>query len=150
MSEHYNRVETDYLGIALDYDSRKTTIQKLISSIKDSNVEFDCVAFRGVSGALFGPVVADHFNKGMAIIRKDKSHSFCNVEYSIKSKSKNIRYIIVDDFIETGTTINEIIKGMKGSIGQICQVRCAGIFLYKKSSGRFNQIQYKNITIYGN
>ncbi len=70
------------------------------NSLKE--IAFDTLVFRGFSGALVGPTVANRLQKPWALVRKpgDNAHSNKTLEGKVKGK-----YVIIDDFIETGATI---------------------------------------------
>jgi len=75
------------------------------------NTKFDSIAFRGMSGAIVAPLVAMKLKKNLLMVRKSgiTSHSGNKVEGFSKSK----RYIIVDDFIESGETAAHIYYEVK-------------------------------------
>lgn len=111
----------DWLQSAIDPSMRKKTISRAKSRIKKYFPPFDFVAVRGVSGVLVGIPIADHFKKPLCIIRKeDGSHSSKPIEGCNEG-----RYIIVDDFISTGTTIQKIKENLPS-----CKL--IGIYLYKQ------------------
>jgi len=71
-------------------------------------IEFDTIAFRGMSGALVAPIVARDLKKEIILVRKtgEDNHSGYSLEGHIGAK----KYVILDDFISTGKTVREIIK----------------------------------------
>ena len=81
-----------------------TQLRKIITRAirKLPNIRFDSIAFRGMSGAIIAPFIAAKLNKQLIMVRKNdnSAHSICRVEGYSKVK----RYIIVDDFVETGKT----------------------------------------------
>lgn len=113
-------IQTVYLRSAIEIGERKKTVNKLVKFIKSLNLEFDAIAFRGVSGALIAPIVADKLGKGLVIVRKKKenSHSYQETEGYVRSE----KYIIIDDIMDSGTTIKEIVKNLSS--------KCVGCFLY--------------------
>jgi hypoxanthine phosphoribosyltransferase len=68
--------------------------------------KFDSIAFRGMSGAIVAPIIAMKLKKNLIMVRKngEETHSLSKVEGFSRSK----RYIIVDDFIESGETAANI------------------------------------------
>ncbi len=70
--------------------------------------EYDTLAFSGLSGLILGPILCYLTSKEMIAVRKenDNTHSFQSVE-GYKHAS---RYIIIDDFICTGATVQRIVK----------------------------------------
>jgi hypothetical protein len=90
-------------------------------------IDFDVVVFRGFSGAVVGPVVALKMGKNWAFVRKhdDNSHSSSRIEGSIIG-----RYVIVDDFIDSGATIRKIIEDVSYTYPDAV---CLGAFFYDQS-----------------
>lgn len=78
--------------------------------------DFDAFAFQGMSGALIAPLLAYENNKSLIMVRKPKfvesdtkktsplDHSAHRVEGDLDAR----RYIIVDDFTASGTTVHSI------------------------------------------
>ena len=95
-------IESPYLTEVLG--TKLTTFVTMTTKrIIKSKVKFDAIAFRGMSGAIIACPVASIFKKPLIIVRKSikNCHSSRQVEGFIDAK----KYIIVDDFIETGKTI---------------------------------------------
>ena len=84
------------------------------------HVEFDTIVFRGFSGAVVGPAVALRLRKPWALIRKegDNSHSCKSIEGIVHGD-----YIIIDDFVATGTTIRKIVTACGNA-------DCVGVYFY--------------------
>lgn len=118
-----------YLDKALDITSRKIAIANMVKKIKknfDLN-KIDAIACCGYSGLLIAPSVADILGKSLLIVRRQctTTHSCYLVEGDIDSKT----YIIIDDFINTGETINYIIT----TISRYHPPKCVGIVCYLKN-----------------
>jgi len=97
---------SDYLDSILDRRSANFVINEVVQYIKDSRVEFDSIAFCGMSGALIAPIVGFLLNKPILMVRKeDKSHS----SHKVEGYEDTRRYIIIDDFICSGDTIRNIV-----------------------------------------
>lgn len=125
---------TDYLwdGVNSEYlrgAFQKTNFKRVIdifSQALENNIfgDFDAIAVRGTSGLLFGPTLSYLNDKRLAIVRKkESSHSTCDIEGHIKFN----RYIIVDDFVSSGDTI-EIIR--KNIIEVNPEAELVGVFLW--------------------
>lgn len=109
--------------------SWKLIVKMLVLTIKSYDIEFDTIVCRGFSGISVVPAVAAALGKEILFIRKNTadSHSRCLCE-----GNGNIgRYIIIDDFVITGKTIQEILKTMEGISSGACLV---GIFAYMMSA----------------
>jgi len=93
-------------------------LESIEDAVRDSKialegVEFDTIAFRGMSGALVAPIVARDLKKEIILVRKEKgdNHSGYTVEGHIGAK----KYVILDDFISSGATVREIIKEVQAA-----------------------------------
>lgn len=120
-------IRTAYLKKALHPKDVKQTVTKLINKIHSSNVEFDSIAVTGMSGVLIGSIISYKVNKPLILVRKrsDKSHSGYELEGNLGSE----KYIIIDDTIDEGKTVNNIHKSIKKHTNSIC----SAIFLYEHS-----------------
>lgn len=96
----------------------------IIKRIKESNIKFGAIAYRGHSGALVAPIVATALSKPLILIRKDGDdrHSCRTVE---GSEAKT--YIIIDDFVYSGDTVQTIIQ-------RLHYKKCRGIFCYNQTN----------------
>ena len=106
------RIRTEYL-YALDNKTREKYISQVVQALK--NVEFDSIAFSGVSGALVAPIVAQKLGKGLILVRKgERNHSAYSVEgHYLYTKQ---RIVILDDFAHRGHTIRRIVRQIKSFI----------------------------------
>jgi adenine/guanine phosphoribosyltransferase-like PRPP-binding protein len=77
-------------------------------------VEFDTIAFRGMSGALIAPIVAHKMKKEVAMLRKSGAQTHSCYEYEGHTAVQ--RYVILDDFVSTGQTVAGIIRDMRRSV----------------------------------
>ena len=98
---------------------------------KRNPVLFDAIAFRGTSGAAMAYPLSIKLNVPLICVRKstEKSHGG-NIEGS--SGIDVTKYIIVDDFIDSGSTIRAIIDAIKEKAGRQ-EIQCTGIVLYTSS-----------------
>ena len=105
------------------------------AELRLDKVEFDTVAFTGVSGVLFGPVLAYKMHKEVACVRKQgqATHS----DYGVEGFKEVKKYIIADDFISTGETVKSVIKKMRQFAPQAV---CVGVYAYyrNKDAGKFS------------
>lgn len=107
-------MHTVYLSEALGINERKETVRKLCKCIKESDLEFDSIAFTGMSGALIAPLVCEKLGKNLIMVRKesDKNHS----DMLIEAEKVGEKYIIIDDLVFSGETLCHIINVMKNSV----------------------------------
>lgn len=117
-----------HLTPMLDPKRARYTVKQVIKMIKARGLKFDAIACRGVSGLLIAPIVAMRLNKTIIVVRKgEKTHSCYAVEGDHAAK----RYLILDDFIDSGNTIRvtgeEIHKVNEDA-------KCVGFIAYKRLS----------------
>ena len=87
---------------------------------------FDSIACSGISGLLFAPPVARKLKKSLIIVRKrkgDHSHTLVEGDRAVKS------YIILDDLVSTGATIERIIHRIEE---ESPDARCLGFLGYSR------------------
>lgn len=132
---------TDYLNRIYYPDRFEKTIKrsvKLLRQFKKTH-PFDAIAFSGQSGSAMAYVLGYRFRLPLICVRKknSNSHFLGTVEGCYSSK----RYLIVDDFIETGNTVKYIIDSISKTLG----AKPVGLFLYSTHSDakRFNHDKYK-------
>jgi hypothetical protein len=114
----------DWLVDLLDVKNRNKLVNQAIRTLKKMADKFDFIAFRGNSGALIAIPVAYKLKKQLTVIRKEnreQRHSGRDVEGVTTG-----RYFIMDDFISSGKTIEEIVK-------MLPYAQCVGIWLYRQN-----------------
>lgn len=124
-------VSATYLRSALTPILRRRIIKGLCGKLK--GLDFDTVVFRGASGCLIGPAVADKLGKHMLYIRKDKEYEDSHSSHMCEGHTRLQRYIIVDDFISSGYTVDSIIKAVEVKNSKAV---CVTIALYSCFSQR--------------
>lgn len=96
--------------------------------------DFDAIAVRGFSGALFGGALSPALNKPLILVRKpgDHTHSCNSVEGSWELNSKgHLNWLFVDDFIDTGSTWKAVYDEIQRIVPG--KHRCVGAWLYQKT-----------------
>jgi len=126
----YNRVYSSYLSSAFNPTLSKRTVGIMCKCLK--TLDFDAIAFRGMSGSLFAPLVASKLGKKMVMVRKDGdgNHSGMLTEgWRMVDK-----VVIIDDLISSGNTIRSLISDLNRSRRDTQDgkepVKIAGVFLY--------------------
>jgi adenine/guanine phosphoribosyltransferase-like PRPP-binding protein len=130
-----HEIQTEYLGSVYGKEFLKLVPKavKKLRSIK-RKYPFDAIAFTGSSGAALAYPLSYLLKMPLIHVRKGNSHyGMGKIEGTISSK----HYIIVDDFIETGSTIKRIIKNISAETN----AKPIGILLY--SSGMNNDFVYQ-------
>lgn len=120
-----------WLERVVSKDKVKKTVALAKRRIRSKAVEFDTIVFCGVSGALFGPVLAYEMKKEIVVVRKqetERSHSYHKCEGYTGSK----RFLIVDDIIDSGSTMRYALQAMKNFSPD---AECVGAYLYAESDG---------------
>jgi len=81
--------------------------------------EFDTIVCCGISGIVFGLPLARKMGRKIVIVRKDGdgTHSTNRVESDCFANEVG-NYIIVDDLIDSGATLERILKEMKEHSGK--------------------------------
>jgi hypothetical protein len=116
----------DYLDI-LRPEKMRTLVEQSVDALsrKEGAPEFDTVAFTGASGFLIAPQVALALGKQMIMVRKEETdHS----PYRVEGYAQSERYIMLDDFLATGSTLKRAITSIKGAFPR---ARCVGFYLYR-------------------
>ncbi len=118
----------------------RLTVEAICHELKNPKFgEVELVVGIGFSGTLL--LTAIHIQSGIPFgaIRKDKSstHSSRSVETGgIRYIKGNERYVIIDDFTESGDTIDRIKMAMspyRGPGYPSASCECAGIILYQET-----------------
>lgn len=116
-----------YLQHLLEPKIAKQVVTLVIKMIKESGIEFDAIACRGLSSLLIAPIVAMRLNKTLLCIRKEGENSHSN--NVVEGDHAARRYLIIDDFIDSGATIKTITATLHGFNPSM---RCAGFIAYKR------------------
>lgn len=119
---HY--IQTDYLEDLYDNESFLKKINSAARKIKKFRTQhpFEAIAFSGMSGAGFAYPLSYKLKIPLICVRKAQDSAHCRL--TIEGAVKTSTYLIVDDFIESGKTIQYILKSMKAR-------RCVGIYFYR-------------------
>lgn len=120
---------TSYHETAFTRRRRKAAVSRIVKALKKypKNVG---LAFTGLSGTIVGTFAADRTGRQFAIVRKpgEESHGDTIEGYTLN------KYVIIDDFIETGSTILRIMRQLeKYKLIDQRTPECVGILLYTKS-----------------
>jgi adenine/guanine phosphoribosyltransferase-like PRPP-binding protein len=120
---------TSHVGMVFRTDLVAKLIHAACRELKRmeaAGLRIDAIAFRGMSGCLFGAPLAARMRKPMIMVRKkcadcgkEQSHTSQRVEGDRNAKT----YVIVDDFIASGKTVQIIQK----EITKWSRATCVGI-----------------------
>lgn len=98
---------------------------------------FDAIAVSGASGMMVAGAFSLELDKPAIVVRKTPMlcHSDASVEYEmpiydlVREKGA-LRYLIVDDFVQTGATVKRIKSKIKMEFDPYT-TRCAGVYIYQ-------------------
>lgn len=114
----------------LNPQKARYTVTQVVKMIRVRGLVFDAIACRGVSGMLIAPIVAMRLNKTLIVVRKgEPTHS----TYAVEGDHGAQRYIILDDFIDSGDTIREIGASVHNANPS---AKCVGFIAYKRLSNK--------------
>ncbi len=134
-------IERGFLNLARVFDPEE--LYKTVKLCKKAlrKVEFDSFVFRGTSGLVVGAPLALACKKPLGVIHKSGGHS----RKGYKGLRKPGRYVIVDDFIESGATMRKILKDpvLKERGG-----KCVAILLYWDTADKYHgDLQFNGIPL---
>lgn len=98
-----------------------------------SDVDFDTIVARGISGTVAAAMIAREMRKDLLIVRKgtEGNHGCYSVEGILGRK-----WLFVDDFISSGKTLREVYGRVKDAAGDYnWDTEFVGSFLYLHRSG---------------
>ena len=101
-------IRSTYINGAFDKTMVKAIIKSFQHVLKDEVFgKFDGIACRGTSGLIVAPLLSYEFDLKMLVARKpnDGSHS----HYKVEGHDDIKKYIVVDDFVSSGRTIEDIV-----------------------------------------
>jgi adenine/guanine phosphoribosyltransferase-like PRPP-binding protein len=101
-----NYVHTYYLTNAIQVGKLRERLKRVAELLAD--VEFDAVAFRGMSGCLFAAPLALLMDKTLIGVRKEDELPNCHSVHIVEGDRGAHRYIIIDDCVSSGRTVREM------------------------------------------
>ena len=132
-------ISTSYLSDV--YEPKKFTkaVSTVVRDIKAlrKRKAFDSIAFTGQSGSAFAYAVAARTGIPLTCVRKKGSSShFAGKRGGVEGKIPK-KYIIIDDFIETGATISNITTAVDVECIDVHrrEAKCVAIYLYSPIYG---------------
>jgi orotate phosphoribosyltransferase len=123
---HEPCIQSEYLGEVFDPKKLKAFLKLAIPLVK--KYDFQSFAFRGISGALIAPLLAHKTEKTLIVVRKPKPDESSHSSFPVEGDLNTQRYVIVDDFQSSGTTVNAIISGI---LKFNPSARCLGTLFYR-------------------
>ena len=124
MEEFKEALFTDYLGEISEQESLDNNLKLVYDSLYRHKLinTFSTIVFSGMGGALYAPLLAYRLKKYICGVRKkgEKSHSIYTLEGRLGKD-----YIICDDMICTGKSIDYIVKTVQKEL--LTESQCYGI-----------------------
>lgn len=127
---------TSHLTIGLNPEQFAETLHDIVNVLRHH--DFDAIAFRGLSGALFAPTVAMKMSRTLIAVRKKATiHSTRIVEGDYNAR----RYVILDDFVSSGDTVRHIVDEICDAIPD---ARCIGVceYMYLHNNAAARQLRH--------
>lgn len=126
-----------HLDAIFKFQNRKRVVKNIVSFLKQHNKihPFDVIVCRGLSGIVPASIAAHYLNKGLCCIRHDMTNHSAGL---IEGQHPTGRYIILDDFIASGNTINTILDTLYDNLN-MRESTCQGIVLYERLGGNITK-----------
>ena len=106
----------------------------------DHNIVFDAVVGIGTSG-MMSVVVGYTTTTNLVVVRKSGTRSHAS-EYAVQGPANVDKFVIVDDLIDSGATVLQVLKAMKVVYPKAV---CTGIYLYGQI---FEQRDFAGIPVF--
>lgn len=109
--KHTPDIDSDYLGRFFDPQGTRMKKHIIAACLALKDLDFDAIAFRGISGALTAPILAYKLHKTLIAVRKptEDNHSGMLVEGDKGAR----RYIVVDEIVASGNTVCTIVEKVR-------------------------------------
>ena len=134
-------ISSGYLFEVLDPIKAARIINKIVTQVRNLKKKvkkIDAIVVTGVSGLLVGPTVSLRTKIPIIVVRKkETTHSYLEVEGVQNIKN----YIIIDDIVETGKTVETIYKKILEHSKNYNKPNLVGIITYLD---KYQKIVYLN------
>ena len=113
---------------------RKSNVANALRAIKNSKADITHIAVQGVSGLLFGSVLAYRLDLPIIVVRKNtiatqQTHSRFLVEGLPEYHTEPVRYLFVDDFVHSGSTFERVANAINM---KHARATCIGGYMYHR------------------
>lgn len=135
-------IQTAYLNNVFEIDKFQRTVNKTIGVAEElqKKYHFDTIVFCGMSGAAMAFLLSHWLNLPLICVRKPTDgshfHKYWKFDEKVLLCEGNLdakRYLIVDDFIATGDTVNRIINAVKK---EVPFAECVSLLMYAEPRNR--------------
>ena len=135
-------IRSVYLKNVYEIDKFQRTVNKTINIAEElqKKYHFDTIAFCGMSGAAMSFLLSHWLNIPLICVRKSTDGSHFHNYWNFAEKGLvcegNLdvkRYLILDDFIATGDTVNRIINSIRK---EAPDAECVSMLMYAEPHNR--------------
>lgn len=140
------KILTDYLENIFVPELFQQLVPRAIQKARSIHVEhpYDAIAFTGTSGCSIGFILGYTLNIPIICIRKPDQESHykswsCEEIRSFEGFNAPQRYLIVDDGICSGKTVERIMTAINNSCGKC---RCVAMLMFNSNSYWINNIYH--------
>lgn len=132
-------ISTSYLSTIFYPETFPKTITAVLDSARriKQKKDFDTIAFSGVSGAAVAFILAHSLNLPLLCVRKKgESSHYVNgwEERFLEGNLTTERFLLVDDFISSGKTVNYILDSIKKDVPN---AECVAMLMYSGHGGDY-------------
>ncbi len=126
----YSICATSHIRDLLDPEKQLLIVDECCHRIEKNFQDCEYIAVTGLSGIIIGSQVAALVNKRLIVVRKDKDSIHRSYDLEGVPFKHDFSYIILDDFIDRGETINNIRNKVEKCIYSNSKATLTGILLY--------------------
>jgi hypoxanthine phosphoribosyltransferase len=128
-------IKSTYLKPLFNPEWYSSIVDQSIETAKELLVKhpFDTIVFSGLSGSAIAFTIAHSLNSfPLLVVRKkeDQSH-YSTVKGNLEGNIGLKRYLLVDDFIDTGATVDYIIRSIRK---EKPRAQCVAMMMYLQHS----------------
>lgn len=125
-------IQTLYLTPVFNQKMFPRTVRKTVTTARklQAKYKFDTIAFCGISGAAIAFLLSHRLKLPLLCVRKRNETSHYREQRRYTLLEGNIdcdKYLIVDDFIATGDTVNHIINSISK---ELPRAKCVSMLMY--------------------
>lgn len=144
------KIEAPYGWTALSpaqLSQKIQTAHEFLSNYRKKH-RFDALAFSGSSGSAIAFVLSVSMGIPVIYVRKEDEVSH-GQEIECNSSKEIKKYIIVDDFVCSGSTVRHIYDSIEAYSGQNfgSTPKCLGIYLYSQQTGSVSVTKKKQLRV---
>jgi adenine/guanine phosphoribosyltransferase-like PRPP-binding protein len=131
-------VQTNYLQHVFEPDLFQRSVNKTVTTAERirKDTGYDTIVFSGMSGAAMAFMLAHWMNMPLLCVRKrnDSSHFVSQTRKYLEGNAHDVRkYLIVDDFISSGATVQYIMDTIRETN---VSAECVSLLMYAGYSNR--------------